>query len=341
MQNVTEQTALDLHQTSIIIDALEYAPRVTDIGYLDEQLAAGETAAHISVVPTNGTALQAMKSIKHWYDIFELRRDILVPVLTAEDIEKAKNERKLGIILGSQQAEIIGDDVDMLTVYKRMGLRIIQLSYYVQSPFGEGFNERTDGGLTKLGVEVVAEMNRLGLLIDVSHCKDQVTMDAANFSRLPVVATHANPRALAKHPRNKTDEQIRAIASKGGVIGMVSYRRLCETKSGIRPELSDFLDCVDYTVGLVGPDHVGIGLDTDPFWDEKAYDEFQTTYPDFKTYAHDWGWKDRNVFTKDGREDISGLIQITKGLLSRGYREEDVRKILGLNFLRVFREVCG
>jgi len=340
MNRENEERALSLHKKSIFIDALEVLfPFTGDISYLDELIATGVTAINATVMPPYDTPLQALSRLKQWYEAFEKHSDKLIQVTTTRDIERAKREGKLGIIMGSQNAAIISDDINLLAIYKKLGLRIIQLSYYAQGLLGEGGGERTNGGLTMFGVEAVEEMNRLRLLIDVSHCRDQVVMDAVKFSKVPIAATHANPRALVNHHRNKTDEQIKAIADKGGVIGIVSYSRISQPKEGIPPTVEDLLDFIDYTVKLVGPDYVGIGTDVTPFWSKAAYEEFAQFYPDLRS---NWGWEGRHVFTnKEGDEDISRMVELTKGLVARGYSDEDIQKIIGLNFLRVFREVWG
>ena len=340
MNKEDEERALSLHKKSIFIDALEvFFPFADDTSYFDKLIAAGVTAVNATVTTTYATPLQALSSLKQWQEVFEKHSDKLIPVTTAQDIERAKREGKLGIIMGSQNAAMIGDDINLLTIYKKLGLRIIQLSYYEQNLLGEGCGERTNGGLTTFGVEVVEEMNRLRLLIDISHCGDQVVMDAIKFSKVPIVATHANPRALVNHPRNKTDEHIKAIAEKGGVIGMLSYSRISQAREGIQPDMEDLLNFIDYTVKLVGPDHVGIGTDVTPFWSEEAYEKWAQFYPDLRS---NWGWTGRDIFTnKEGDEDISRMVEITKGLVARGYSDEDIQKIIGLNFLRVFREVWG
>ena len=340
MKREDEERALSLHKKSIFIDALEvFVPFTGDTSYLDKLMAAGVTTINATVMPPYDTPLQALSRLKQWYEAFEEHSDKLIQVTTAQDIERAKREGKLGIIMGSQNAAIISDDINLLAIYKKLGLRIIQLSYYAQGLLGEGGGERTNGGLTRFGVEAVEEMNRLRLLIDVSHCGDQVIMDAIKFSKVPIVATHANPRALANHSRNKTDEHIKAIADKGGVIGIVGYSRISQPKEGIPPSIEDLLDFIDYTAKLVGPDYVGIGTDVTPFWSKAAYEEFAQFYPDLRS---NWGWEGRHIFTnKEGAEDISRMVEITKGLVTRRYSDEDIQKIIGLNFLRVFREVWG
>ncbi len=338
MNKENEEKALKLHKKSIVIDGLELFLPVADVRYFDKLVQVGVTAAHATVFETADTPLQAIQRLNSWYDIFEKHSDKVMLVSTGRDIEKAKREGKFGVIMGSQNADILGGSLSLLPVYKRLGVRIIQLNYYEQNLLGEGFNERTDSGLSNFGLEVVKEMNRLGLVIDVSHCGDQVTMDAINYSKDPVMITHANARALCPHKRNKTDEQIKALAEKDGVIGLNAYSIFCEVRKDIRPTLEDLLDMADYIVRLVGPDYVSLGLDLS-FRTKESYMQWEQLYPNL---VPKWGMFGRNIFqTDDGTVDVTLFPEITKGLVARGYSDDDIEKILGLNFLRVFKEVCG
>ena len=340
MNKENEEKALQLHKKAIVIDGLEILLSVSDIIEYIEKLVqvGGVTAAHVTVFSMTDTPVQAMQRLHAWYDIFEKHSDKVVLVRTGRDIEKAKREGKFGIIMGSQNADILGGSLSLLSVYKRLGLRIIQLSYYEQNLLGEGCGERTDGGLSNFGVEVVKEMNRLGLVIDVSHCGDQVTMDAIECSREPVMVTHANARALCSHERNKTDEQIKTLAEKGGVIGLNAFSITCEVRKSIRPTLEDLLDMADYIVRLVGPDYVSLGLDIYPSLTEETFMQRSQLYPQLSAK---WGIFERNIFyNDDGTVDFTLFPEITKRLVARGYSNNDIEKILGLNFLRVFKTIC-
>ncbi len=155
-------------------------------------------------------------------------------------------------------------------------------------------------------------------------------MDALAVSKHPCVFSHANVRALCDHVRNKTDDQIRALAEKGGVMGIVSYSPFTDVRKDRQPTLNDFLDEIQYVAGLVGADHVGIGLDFTPTWTEDDYREAQEKYPEIYL-----DYPMREIPLR-GLEDVGKVIDVTRGLLARGFSEADVKKILGGNFLRVF-----
>jgi len=328
-----------LHKESIIIDALVGAQVLGDVGYFKKLSEIGVPASSFTVFESYDAHWEVLKRLKPWYDLFEEHSDNVILVDTTRDIERAKREGKFGIIMNAQNATILGDDVNLLSVYKKLGLRILQLAYYEQNLLGEGCGERTNGGLTNFGIEVVEEMNRLRLIIDLSHCGDQVTMDAIKYSKSPVLITHSNARGIVDHARNKTDEQIKALANRGGVIGVVAWSPFCEVRKGVRPTVEDLLDIVDYIVKLVGPDYVGLGLDLNPFTPLEQYNKWAQFYPELRPKG---GYFERTVFTnKDGVDDITRLPEITMGLVVRGYSDQDIEKILGLNFLRVFKEVLG
>lgn len=335
------ERATAIHKRSIIIDGLVVAHhrKDSDLGYFDRAIQSGLTAANCNFCSNPATPLQAMKYLKNWLDLFDRHADKVLLATSGKDIGRAKMEGKFSVILGSQNAEIIGEDLHLLTIYQKLGVRIIQLTYDKQNLLGEGSGERTDGGLTNFGVEVVEEMNRLRILIDVSHCRDQVTWDAIKYSKVPVIASHGNARALVSLPRNKSDEQIKALADKGGVIGLCAWSPVAEVRPNSRPSIDDLLTIGDYIVNLVGVDHLGIGLDMMPFAQERPFDEWAQKHPNYRPKG---GWFERNIFTNEqGIDDVTKIVEITRGLIARGYSDQDIEKILGLNFLRVFKEVWG
>ena len=329
-----------LHKESIVIDGLGYSTSARYVeAVIDDLLGAGVAAMNFTVPGTNDGPLEGIRKVEEWLRLIERRGDKLLLVKTGSDIAEAKKRGKLGVIMGSQNATIIGDDLSLLGVYQRLGLRILQLSYTWQNLLGEGCGERTDGGLTTFGLEVVAEMNRLGLVIDLSHCAYRVTMDAIERSRAPVLFTHANPRALVDHCRNKTDEQIKALARNGGVMGIVTYAPLvCK---GTRPTWAEYLDLLDYALKLVGPDPVGLGTYFS-LWSREEYQTWVAANPNLLPQGPEGGWTWRNIFVNDqGVLEYHQVFRITEGMIARGYSDQDIKKILGLNFLRVFNQVWG
>lgn len=228
------------------------------------------------------------------------------------DLARAKAERKIGIILGMQDANHLRDLNDVDAFYKR-GQRLTQLTYNAQNRLGSGCKVASDRGLTVFGQTVVSRMNALGMAIDVSHCGERTTLDAIAASKKPVLITHSNCKALAPGVvRCKTDEAIIAAARNGGVAGLTGVRHFVRAKDPVTIE--DALDHFDHVVKIAGIEHVGLGSDTD----------------------------------LDGRgpqADIAGLnhanrvYQLTEGLIRRGYTDEQIGLILGGNFQRALQQI--
>lgn len=338
----SQERAKSLNRNTIMIDGLLSLHSVhyrgsADADFFAEYAKAGATAANITVTEMEDGPMEFLRRLPLWYRLLEERPDELILVRSCRDIEKAKAEGKFGVIVGTQNAAVFGSDLGLVSVFKQLGLGIVQLSYYGQNLIGEGCGERTDGGLSVLGIEVVKELNRVGVVIDLSHCGDQVRLDAIEYSSKPVIASHSNPRALNPSRRNLTDEQLMALASKGGVTGCVSFGALLHNRKGERGEVSDYLNMIDCVVKLVGPNHVGFGFDFTPWLPESEYLAWKAAYP--MIGAPNGGLENKDFF-QSGR-DLGKVLEITQGLVERGYSDEDIAKIRGGNFMRVFREVWG
>ena len=236
----------------------------------------------------------------------ETHADEIIIAKTAEDVRKAKAAGKLAAILVIENSDGVERSLNILKSLHHLGVRSIGLTHDPTSWAAAG-NAETDsgGGLTRFGVQLVKEMNRLGMLVDVSHISERGFWDVLEIAERPVIASHSNCKALCGHPRNLTDEQIKRIAQNGGVIGATFVTWFIDDNA---PSFSRYLDHIDHMVNLVGADHVGIGSDFDGGGEQL---------------------KDATEFPK-----------ITEGLLERGYSPASIRKILGENHLRVFAEAC-
>jgi membrane dipeptidase len=257
---------------------------------------------------------RALPRLLHLLDAFhgivEASAGAVVPCASVQEIDRAVAAGRLAAVLSVEGAEPVGRDLALLRVLHRVGVRVLGLVWNERNAIGDGVGEeRAGGGLTEFGAAVVREMNRLGMVIDVSHLNERGFWDVMEISAQPVVASHSNARALCDHPRNLRDEQIRALAAAGGVVGINFYPRFVDPA---RPTLARVVDHIDHVASLVGPDHVGLGSD---------FDGIESV--------------------PEGLEDATRFPAVTEELLRRGYREDDVRKILGGNFLRVFRQVWG
>jgi membrane dipeptidase len=282
----------------------------------------------------------AMHSIARWIQYLEERSDQLLHVLTAEDVWRAKREGKLGIIFHFQNTDPVEDNLALLRVYHRLGVRLIQLTYNRKNRVGDGCEERTDCGLSRFGVQLIQEMNRLGIIVDLSHTGYRTTMEAIEIAGAPPIFSHSNCKAVCDSPRNLTDEQIRAVAARGGVIGINGFPSF--VAKATRPTLEHFIAHIEHIAELVGPEHVGLALD---YYEGMAGvatpERAQALYADHlasgiwtaESYpAPPWHYP-------EGLELPSGFPQLTEALVARGYKHDEIKKILGENFLRVFQQV--
>ena len=346
--------AMALHKESYVIDAslVAYLDYVGEDIWVDDMLRGGLTASNVTVgMQTSLT--EALNEMSQYHSWAEKTKEKALLVRKAEDIKKAKREGKHGVIFGPQDSSFLEGNTGFLKIAYDYGIRVIQITYNNRGLAGDGCKERCNAGLSNFGVALVEEMNRLGVLVDLSHSGDQTSMDAIEMSKDPVAFTHicprvSTPRELSdwakwnnRHTfygeftnyslqRAKTDEAIKACAEKGGIIGITPY---FAKKPGKSTLTDDIVDQIEYTADLVGADHVGFGSDVDynSTLDRMAYiqrypETVDVTY--FSALDKDWGygW-------------LGYMPNLTKGLVARGYSDGDIRGILGGNWLRLFERV--
>jgi membrane dipeptidase len=328
-----DDRARALHHNSMIIQALDFTPEAKFTPAIYPALqASGITAFHLTVARPYYTLRETLASLNHYYAVIaDLGLTKIQIAHTAEDIRCAKQANRIAVILGLQNTRPIGTDLHRLTMLAQQGIRIIQLTYQNQNLVGGGCNVPHDAGLTPFGERVVAEMNRLGLLIDLSHVGPQTTMETIDRSTAPCAFTHTCAHALFPHIRNKTDDQLHALADTGGVIGIAAYSPFYHSHR--RPTLDDYLTQIEYVADLVGIDHVGIGLDLVFDRDPAYHAQVKQRYPEVVT-SFQW-----DTIYPEGLASITQLPRITRGLVHRGYTDQDIAKILGANFLRLFDHV--
>lgn len=246
--------------------------------------------------------------------------------LTAEDIVAARRGGNVGLMLTIEGAGPLGEDLAFLRDLYRLGLRSVILTWFKANPTADGVGERRNGGLTSFGRSVIDEMNRLGMLIDVTQCAPATIDDVLEQSSRPMVASHSNCSGVHPHRRNLTDEQLRGIAAGGGMLGVTCYpAHVGDGDVG----LDEFFRHIDYAVELVGVEHVGIGLNLvvhDPREAEEFYTRSGIEYSSFQL---------------PGLEDLDRLPVVTEGLVTRGYGHDEIELILGGNLLRVISETVG
>jgi membrane dipeptidase len=328
--HTVEDIASRVHAQAVIIDGLNVSSWSEDT-FL--QLAEGGLTAVNATIAVHETFRETMEEIARWQRMFERSERIIRPVRSVDDIHASKLDGRVGIILGFQSPDPIEKELALLSIFRELGVRIIQLTYNERNYAGDGCLEDTDCGLSRFGREMIGELNRLGILIDLSHVGYRSTLEAIEASRQPVAITHANPRSLCDHPRNKTDDQIRALAARGGVIGANIFPPFLS--AGSEATVESLVDVIDYLVRVAGIDHVGIGTD----FTEGRTREWFSWLLSGKSKRGEMMELEWPVVYPQGIRTAAEFPNITRGLLRRGYSEDDSRKILGGNFLRLFREV--
>jgi membrane dipeptidase len=334
-----EQTdqAWALHERSNVIDGLDVS-LMSEEHFLDARRG-GVTAANCTVT-FHHNFRETIELIQEFERKFEDFSYLIRPVRTVADIETVKREGRFGVIYGFQNTSPIENDVRLLRVFHALGVRIVQLTYMTANLSGDGCLEPRDGGLTLFGKAVIKELNRLGILIDLSHCGDRTSLEAIEASETPVAFTHACCQALASSPRNKSDDLIRALAERGGVMGITSLANFVSDDEAAA-DLDRYLDHLEHVIDLVGIDHVGPAMDftqfqPDGFLRPVKWGGSQVPADDPWLLARSWPIR----YATD-IDDPTKFPNVTRGLLARGYSEADVQKIVGGNFLRLFREIWG
>lgn len=316
----------EIHKRAIVIDGLG--------GYGYEYLSILNSGINITNVSLNMFNSErfdyVLKEIRWYFGLIETNVSHIMLIERPEDILLAKKQNKLGLIFGLQNGTALEDDVMLLPILYKLGIRIIQLTYNESNSLGNGCQVTNDTGLTSLGREAVKIMNRLGILIDLSHVGYKTSQQATDLSESPVAITHGNPLALKNVPRNRPDDLMIHVAKKGGVIGLTPYSSFCKSQPGKRPTIDDFLDQIDYVINLVGIDHVGIS--TDKFEGTTSWGYALHRYPKLI----DTPYEHRHV---EGFSHITDFPKFTDGLLKRGYSDGDTMKILGGNFYSLYKQV--
>ncbi len=328
-----------LHNDSIVIDGCSFFCE----GYNDNLEASGLTALNITVPHPSDDVEAAVKNIADYYEV--VRRDEnLVLIETADDIYRTKKENKVGIIIGFQNSRPMSHYYigSMVEVFRRLGARLVVLAYNDRNFAADGCVAGTDAGLSREGRELVNELNQSGIVIDCSHTGLRSSLEAIELSSQPCVFSHSNPKARSNQPRNATDEQIRAVAAKGGVVALTPFPPLNWDGGKVVPTLDDFLDNIQYVVDMVGVDHAGIGTDKEATPGAYPRDlilrELENLPRSVGDYYNNFTGNPEAV-NLDGFPALAFYPLITQGLIDRGFDDEAVRKILGLNFLRVFKKV--
>lgn len=322
---------------NVLIDGLQYANWSEKI--FRQMREGGMDAIHVTIT-YHENFRETVLNIERWNRWFEQFPELIFQGRTAADVLLAQKTNRTAIFFGSQNPSCIEDDIGLVEVLYTLGMRFMQLTYNNQSLLASGCYESDDTGLTRMGREVVAEMNRVGLVVDMSHCAERSTLEAIEHSSRPIAITHANPLNWHNALRNKSDTVLRALGESGGMIGCSIYPH--HLKGGSGCTIQSYCDMVARTAELVGVDHTGIGTDLcqdqpDSIvewmrvgrWTKQIdYGEGSAAAPGFPPMPEWFG---------DNRD----FYNIAKGLHATGMNEKDIAAIMGNNWLRFFENSFG
>ena len=322
----------ELHKSAIVIDGLIVSRWSREV--FEDMHRGGLTAANCTCSVWEGLR-DTMINIGRWKRAFVEHADLIMQVRSAADIRRAKALGKVGIILGWQNTSGIEDRLDLLAIYKDAGVSVIQLTYNTQNLVGSGCWEDRDSGLSGFGREVIDEMNRLGMLIDLSHVGPRTSSEAIAYSKRPCAYTHVAPRGAFDNARNKTDEQLREIIDRGGFVGVATYPPFMKT--GANTTLDDCVELFEYMINVCGEANVGIGTDSTQGHGDDFFDWLRQD----KGYARRANpGRGRAPFVK-GMETLADYPRLTEAMIRRGWPESRIRAVLGENWLRFLGESIG
>lgn len=337
--------AVDLVQNSLVIDMLN--PFTVDpastwlsnpVSFTSKDLQTFKDSGIKVLNPGGGgggpnALLRNLRFMAEWNGFIAHHGRDLVRIDSATDFDRVKNSGQIGILVGVQNADHFQtlNDIDY---FFGLGMRVAQLTYNTRNLIGNGATERRDEGLSDYGVAVVERMNAVRMAIDVSHCGDRTTLDTFEASKKPVLITHSNCRALVPgHPRLKTDEAIKKMATTGGVMGITAMRMFVRDKEPTTIE--HVLDHFDHVVKLVGVDHVGIGSDADLY----GYDRLPPAVLAQMRAGFKSSYAAREKIDIEGLNHPKRIFDLTEGLIRRKYSNPDIQLVLGLNFRRALSQI--
>jgi len=292
-------------------------------------------------VGSTATAEETLRNLGAWHRFIASRQDLSL-VADAAGIERAKAGGRLGLVFHFQGADPIENDLDLVEAYRALGVRMVQLTYNIRNRVGDGCEEAGNAGLSRFGRDLVARLNENRIIVDGSHTGVRTTLEAIEASSLPFVFSHANAHAVHPCPRNITDEQIRAAAATGGVIGINGFPAFVGTSA--RPQIDDFLRHLDHVVEVAGIDHAALGIDyyegMHPVADEEEAQKMYRQQLAVRRWSAEVYPPPPHHYPA-GIETPRTLPTLTARLLAHGYNVPEVRKLLGGNWLRVMRAVWG
>ena len=317
------------------IDNLQYCKWSRKIFEINRS--AGLDAVHVTIVYHEDFD-ELQHEIKKWEKLFQENSDLIFPGMDSKDIEKANKENKTAIFFGFQNCSPIEDDINLVEKVYQLGCRFMQLTYNNQSLLATGCYEKVDSGVTNFGREVIREMNRVGLVVDMSHSAEKSTLDAIELSEKPIVITHANPTFWHPVKRNKSSDLLKILSDSGGILGLSLYPH--HLKDNTNCTLESFCEMVAKTAEIMDVTKIGIGSDlcldhpdTVVAWMRNG------SWSKSKNFGE--GSKNKSGFPKqpDWFVDARGFSNIEKGLKKVGFSDTETDGILGNNWYNFYKSI--
>ena len=319
------------HQ-SLFIDALQYNNWSEEV--FQQINWGGISAIHVTIC-YHEDFQEMVQNVIDWNRRFEDYSALIFQGRTASDVLKARKEGRTAIFFGFQNCSPIEDNIGLVEVCHQLGVRFMQLTYNNQSLLGTGCYEENDPGITRMGKQVIKEMNRVGLVVDMSHSAERSTLEAIEISERPIAITHANPTFWHPALRNKSDEVLKALGESGGMLGFSVYPH--HLKDGSNCTLESFCNMIADTADLMGINSIGIGTDLCQNQPDSVVEWMRNgTWTNDRDYgegsASFAGFPDQPEWFRDNRD----FANIESGLLSKGFSNEDVELVMGKNWLNFF-----
>jgi membrane dipeptidase len=335
---MSSEIASVLHAQSIVIDAV--CPLIADNPRYLEWYREGGVTVVAPTIATSENARTTLNRLATWHRLLREREDLLL-VRRASDIKIAKQSGRLGLYFHFQGTDPIEDNLDLIDLYKSLGVGVVQLTYNVKNRVGDGCEERTDAGLSRFGIRLIERLNKARVIVDCTHTGLRTSLEAIDCSSEPVVLSHSNSASVHASARNVPDKLIDAIARSGGLVGIAGFPAMVAATT--TPSLDHFIAHIDAIVQRAGIDHVGLGIDYYSGQAGVASDEVALRSYEAAVRSGAWGeaYPPPPHHYPAGIETPRTLAKLTDRLLGRGYSDGDARKILGENWLRLMRHVWG
>ncbi len=321
----------------MIIDALQYSNWSRPL--FEEMRRGGLDCVHVTIA-YHETCVETLRNIGQWNRLFEEHGDLIVRAGAAEDVDAAVRAGKTAVVFGFQNCSPIEDDYSLVEIFHTLGVRFMQLSYNNQSPLATGCYEDDDAGITRFGKQVIGEMNRVGMVVDMSHSAERSTLEAIEHSTRPIAITHANPASFEPALRNKSDRVLKALAESGGMLGLSLYP--FHLKNGSACTLEDFCTMAARTAEWMGVERIGIGSDLCQHQPDSVVSWMRngrwSKSPDYgEGSATNTGWPPQPKWFTNSTD----YANITRGLKQTGFSDEEAGKIMGRNWFDFFTRSFG